>query len=56
MDVVQTLPDRQFDRIIHDPPTQALGGSLYSSAFYESLHRILATRGALARLIDSFIH
>lgn len=47
MEVVQSLPDRQFDRIIHDPPTFALGGALYSTAFYSALSRILAARGVL---------
>lgn len=47
MDVVASLPDRQFDRIVHDPPTFALGGGLFSTVFYEQLCRILAARGVL---------
>lgn len=47
MEVVASLPDKTFDRIIHDPPTFALGGALYSTTFYSSLSRILATKGVL---------
>ena len=44
-DVIQTLPDRAFDRIIHDPPTFALAGELYGEKFYSELFRVLKPSG-----------
>ena len=50
-DVVPTLPDASFDRIIHDPPTFALAGELFSGEFYGHLRRILAPKGRLYHYI-----
>jgi len=44
-DVIQTLPDHAFDRIIHDPPTFALAGELYGEKFYSELFRVLKPSG-----------
>lgn len=50
-EVVQTLEDNSFSRIIHDPPTFSLAGELYSGAFYQQLHRILKRGGRLYHYI-----
>ena len=50
-DVVPTLPDNSFDRIIHDPPTFALAGELFSEEFYKHLLRILKPNGVLYHYI-----
>lgn len=50
-DVVETLPDGQFNRVIHDPPMFRLAGHLYSQAFYEELYRVLSDRGRLFHYI-----
>ena len=50
-DVVPTLPDNSFDRIVHDPPTFALAGELFSEAFYGHLLRILKPKGILYHYI-----
>ena len=41
------LPDDAFDVIVHDPPTLAIAGDLYATAFYEQLYRVLKPRGKL---------
>lgn len=46
-DVIETLPDDHFSRVIHDPPTFSLAGHLYGEAFYRQLYRVLAGRGRL---------
>src|SRR6266516_6417768 len=50
-EVVQTLEDGSFSRIIHDPPTFSLAGELYSGAFYQQLFRILKRDGRLYHYI-----
>ena len=50
-EVVQTLEDGSFSRIIHDPPTFSLAGELYSGAFYQQLFRILKRGGRLYHYI-----
>ena len=50
-DVVPTLPDNSFDRIVHDPPTFALAGELFSEAFYRELLRCLKPKGILYHYI-----
>lgn len=50
-DVVETLPDVSFQRVIHDPPTFSLAGHLYSEAFYRELVRVLSPRGRLFHYI-----
>ncbi|MDQ3780820.1 MAG: spermine synthase [Chloroflexota bacterium] len=51
--VVRDLPDRAFQRIIHDPPLFSLAGDLYSGAFYAQLHRLLADQGRLFHYIGN---
>jgi predicted methyltransferase len=46
-DVVPEFPDASFSRIIHDPPTFALAGQLYSATFYHQLYRVLKRGGRL---------
>jgi predicted methyltransferase len=46
-DVLPTLADRAFSRIIHDPPTLSLAGQLYAGAFYQQLARVLQPGGRL---------
>ena len=46
-EVVQTIEDQSFSRIIHDPPTFSLAGELYSGAFYRQLFRVLKRGGRL---------
>ncbi|MCS7069954.1 MAG: methyltransferase domain-containing protein, partial [Anaerolinea sp.] len=50
-DVIADFPDAAFTRIIHDPPTFALAGELYSGAFYRELYRVLARGGRLFHYI-----
>jgi predicted methyltransferase len=50
-DVIETFPDAAFTSIIHDPPTFALAGELYSGAFYRELYRVLARGGRLFHYI-----
>jgi predicted methyltransferase len=50
-EVVKTLEDASFSRIIHDPPTFSLAGDLYSGAFYRQLHRLLKRGGRLYHYI-----
>jgi uncharacterized protein len=44
---VDSMPDRSFDAILHDPPRFGIAGELYSQAFYDRLARLLKRRGAL---------
>jgi uncharacterized protein len=50
-DVVETLAEGQFNRVIHDPPMFSLAGHLYSQEFYEELYRVLTDRGRLFHYI-----
>jgi predicted methyltransferase len=50
-DEVANFDDACFARIIHDPPTFALGGDLYSGDFYAELFRILKPGGRLFHYI-----
>ena len=50
-DVVKTLPDAEFDVIVHDPPTFSLAGELYSTEFYAELKRILKSKGRIYHYI-----
>jgi len=47
-DVVETLKDETFHRIIHDPPAFSLAGHLYSTDFYRELYRVLRPGRRLA--------
>lgn len=44
---IRRLPDASFDVVVHDPPTLAIAGELYATAFYEQLFRVLRPRGRL---------
>jgi len=44
-EIVRTFDANSFDAILHDPPTMALAGDLYSHEFYRELLRVLK-RGA----------
>jgi len=44
---VRQFGDREFSRIIHDPPTFSMAGELYSGEFYRQLHRVLKPDGRL---------
>ena len=46
-EVVPTFANESFQRIVHDPPTFALAGDLYSGAFYRELYRVLKRGGRL---------
>ncbi|GIV85094.1 MAG: hypothetical protein KatS3mg052_2101 [Candidatus Roseilinea sp.] len=50
-DEVQRFDDAYFTHIIHDPPTFALAGDLYSADFYAELHRVLRPSGRLFHYI-----
>jgi predicted methyltransferase len=50
-DEVANFADASFARVIHDPPTFALGGDLYSGDFYAELFRILKPGGRLFHYI-----
>lgn len=46
-EAIADLPDEGFDVVIHDPPTLAIAGQLYSDDFYRQLFRVLKPRGKL---------
>ncbi|MFW5940947.1 MAG: class I SAM-dependent methyltransferase [Chloroflexota bacterium] len=50
-DVVETLADGEFSRVIHDPPTFSLAGHLYGEDFYRELYRVMTSRGRLFHYI-----
>lgn len=50
-DVVETLPDAAYQRVIHDPPMFSLAGHLYGEDFYRELYRVLSSRGRLFHYI-----
>lgn len=50
-DVVPTLEDESFTRILHDPPAFSLAGQLYSGEFYRQLYRVLKRGGRLFHYI-----
>lgn len=50
-DVIETLPDAAYRRVIHDPPMFSLAGHLYGEAFYRELFRVLTARGRLFHYI-----
>jgi predicted methyltransferase len=51
VDEVRRFDDGTFSRILHDPPTFALGGDLYSAGFYAELYRVLKPGGRLFHYI-----
>jgi predicted methyltransferase len=50
-EVVQSLEDQSFARIVHDPPMFSLAGDLYSGECYRHLFRILKRKGRLFHYI-----
>lgn len=50
-EVIAQFEEASFARIIHDPPTFALAGDLYSSAFYRELWRVLQPGGRVFHYI-----
>jgi uncharacterized protein len=50
-DILPTLADASFARIMHDPPQLSLAGHLYSEEFYCELRRVLARGGRLFHYI-----
>ena len=48
---IAQFEDESFARIIHDPPTFALAGDLYSSAFYAQMLRVLKPGGRVFHYI-----
>jgi predicted methyltransferase len=50
-DVIETLGDSRFHRIIHDPPTFSLAGHLYSRDFYAEMYRVLKPGGRVFHYI-----
>ena len=46
-EIIPTLADASFARIVHDPPQLSLAGHLYSLEFYRELRRVLARGGRL---------
>ncbi len=52
-EVLPTLPECSFHRILHDPPIFKLAGELYSEAFYRELWRVLRPGGRLFHYIGS---
>ena len=50
-DILPTLADASFARILHDPPQLSLAGHLYSEDFYRELRRVLARGGRLFHYI-----
>ncbi|MCX8189965.1 MAG: RsmD family RNA methyltransferase [Candidatus Diapherotrites archaeon] len=45
--VIKKFQNEFFDYIIHDPPTFARAGELYSGSFYKELFRVLRYKGVL---------
>ena len=50
-EVVPTLADESFSRIVHDPPVFSLAGELYAGVFYQQLFRVLKRGGRLFHYI-----
>ncbi|HRF50925.1 MAG TPA: hypothetical protein PLC98_25065 [Anaerolineales bacterium] len=50
-ELIATLPEAGFNRIIHDPPTFSLAGELYSGEFYRACWRVLRPGGRLFHYI-----
>jgi hypothetical protein len=50
-DMLPTLADASFARILHDPPQLSLAGHLYSEDSYRELRRVLARGGRLFHYI-----
>jgi len=48
---IERCADRQFQRIIHDPPSLSMAGEMYSTEFYRQLCRVLQSKGRLFHYI-----
>jgi uncharacterized protein len=48
---IKKFGDGSFTAIIHDPPTMALAGDLYSGEFYKQAFRVLQQRGRMFHYI-----
>ena len=46
-DEIGKFGDNSFAAVIHDPPTMALAGDLYSGEFYKRAFRVLQRRGRM---------
>ncbi len=46
-ELIGDMPAGSFSAVLHDPPTIALGGELYSEALYRQLLRVLSRGGRL---------
>jgi predicted methyltransferase len=53
LEEIQEFDDKQFARIIHDPPVFSLAGELYSTQFYRQAWRVLQAKGRLFHYIGS---
>jgi len=51
VEILPTLEDGSFTRILHDPPMITIAGDLYGEAFYRELWRILRRGGRLFHYI-----
>ena len=50
-ELIKVFSHRSFDAIIHDPPTFALAGQLYSGEIYREFYRVLKPGGRLFHYI-----
>jgi len=51
LDLIEDFDDGQFNRVIHDPPTVAMAGDLYSGDFYREICRVVRKGGRLYHYI-----
>jgi predicted methyltransferase len=51
VEILPTLEDSAFTRILHDPPMITIAGDLYGEAFYRELWRVLRRGGRLFHYI-----
>jgi predicted methyltransferase len=51
VEILPTLEDGSFTRILHDPPMITIAGDLYGEAFYRELWRVLQRGGRLFHYI-----
>jgi predicted methyltransferase len=53
LELLPALPDACFSHVLHDPPTLARAGDLYSGAFYRELYRVLRWGGTLFHYVGA---
>lgn len=46
-EVLEDLEEQSFDVVVHDPPTFALAGKLYSTDFYRKIYRVMRSGARL---------